>query len=48
MVIEAIDAVVLVVALAATWAMTGVIWVIQLVHYPIFDAIDRGVDDVRW
>lgn len=28
--------------------MTGVIWVIQLVHYPIFDAVDRGTDDDRW
>ncbi len=46
--IDTADAVVLVVALAATWAMTGVIWVIQLVHYPIFDAVDRGTDDVRW
>jgi len=36
------DAVVLVLALASVWAMTGVIWVIQLVHYPMFDAVDRG------
>lgn len=42
------DAVVLVGALGATWAMTGVIWVIQLVHYPIFDAVDRGTDDDLW
>lgn len=28
--------------------MTGVIWVIQLVHYPIFDAIERGPDDRLW
>lgn len=28
--------------------MTGVIWVIQLVHYPIFDAIERGPDDQLW
>lgn len=36
------------VALASTWAMAGVIWVIQLVHYPVFDAIERGYDDERW
>ncbi|MEP1126395.1 MAG: hypothetical protein ABJH68_21130 [Ilumatobacter sp.] len=42
------DALVLVGALGATWAMTGVIWVIQLVHYPIFDAVDRGTDDDLW
>jgi len=41
-------ALVLVVALASVWAMVGVIWTVQLVHYPIFDAIDRGVDDDRW
>jgi len=35
-------------AAAATWAMTGVIWVIQLVHYPIFDAVERGTDDQLW
>ena len=28
--------------------MTGVIWVIQLVHYPIFDAVERGPDDQLW
>ena len=42
------DAIVVVVALASVWAMIGVIWVIQLVHYPIFDAIERGVDDEHW
>jgi hypothetical protein len=42
------DAAILVVALGATWAMTGVIWVIQLVHYPSFDAIERGADDADW
>lgn len=46
--IDTADAVVLVGALAATWAMTGVIWVIQLVHYPIFDAVERGPDDQLW
>lgn len=28
--------------------MTGVIWVIQLVHYPEFGAIERGDDDIDW
>lgn len=28
--------------------MTGVIWVIQLVHYPMFDAVERGDNDVDW
>lgn len=42
------DAIVMVVALGSVWAMTGVIWVIQLVHYPIFDAIDRGTDGEGW
>ena len=42
------DAIVLLVAVASCWAMTGVIWVIQLVHYPIFDAIDRGIDNAGW
>ncbi len=42
------EAILTVVALASVWAMTGVIWVIQLVHYPVFDAIERGVDDERW
>lgn len=43
-----LDALVLVGALASTWAMTGVIWVIQMVHYPIFDAVDQGVNGERW
>ncbi len=42
------DLIVLTVALAATWAMVGVIWVIQVVHYPIFDAVDRGEGDEAW
>ncbi len=46
--IDTADALVLVGALGATWAMTGVIWVIQLVHYPIFDVVDRGTDDELW
>lgn len=28
--------------------MTGLIWVIQLVHYPIFDSIDPGEDNRSW
>lgn len=25
---------------AVTWALVGLIWTIQLVHYPLFDAVD--------
>ena len=42
------DLIVLTVALGATWAMAGVIWVIQVVHYPIFDAVERGEGDTAW
>ena len=42
------ELIVLTVALAATWAMAGVIWVIQVVHYPIFDTVERGPDDTGW
>ena len=42
------DALVLIVARMSVWAMVGLIWTVQLVHSPIFDAIDRGVDDDRW
>lgn len=45
---DSTDAVVVLVALASTWAMTGLIWVIQLVHYPIFDSIDSGEADQGW
>ena len=45
---EPTDAVVLLVALGSTWAMTGLIWVIQLVHYPIFDSIEQGDDHSGW
>ncbi len=27
---------------AATWLMVGVIWVVQLVHYPMFSMVDRA------
>lgn len=30
---------VLLVNLAATWAMVGLIWFVQLVHYPLFGAV---------
>jgi hypothetical protein len=46
--LRTLDVVVLTVGLASAAAMTGVIWVIQLVHYPLFDSVDRGVDDVDW
>ncbi len=45
---SSLDAIVLLIALGSAWAMTGLIWVIQLVHYPIFDAIEHGVDDEAW
>jgi hypothetical protein len=46
--VESIDAAVLLVALGSTWAMTGLIWVIQLVHYPIFDSIEPGEENTAW
>lgn len=42
------DAIVMTLGLASAWAMAGVIWVIQVVHYPAFDAIERGPDDSAW
>jgi len=45
---SSIDAIVLLAAISATWAMTGVIWIIQFVHYPIFDSIERGDGDAAW
>lgn len=32
----------LVVHLAATWCLVGLIWVIQVVHYPLLKAVGRG------
>ena len=32
----------LVVHAAATWFMTGLIWVVQVVHYPLFSYADRA------
>jgi uncharacterized membrane protein len=34
----------LVVHAAATWYMTGLIWFVQLVHYPLMELVER----VRW
>ena len=28
--------------LAGTWMMVGVIWFVQLVHYPLFDRVERA------
>ena len=30
---------------AATWAMAGLIWFVQVVHYPLFAAVGDGVRD---
>ncbi|MFZ4720497.1 MAG: hypothetical protein ACOYMR_13795 [Ilumatobacteraceae bacterium] len=35
-------AILLAVHLAATAAMVGLIWFVQVVHYPMFDAVGRG------
>jgi len=35
-------ALLLVVNAAATWFLTGLIWVIQVVHYPLFSYADRA------
>ena len=45
---ESTNALILLIALASTWAMTGLIWTIQVVHYPVFDAIERGTDSELW
>lgn len=45
---ESTDALILLIALASTWAMTGLIWTIQVVHYPIFDAIEHGCNNGLW
>jgi len=34
-----IDILILLVNTAATWFMTGLIWFVQIVHYPLFDAV---------
>lgn len=36
------DAVILLVHAAATWFMVGLIWIVQVVHYPLFAGV--GVD----
>jgi hypothetical protein len=38
---------VLVLHAAATWALVGLIWTIQVVHYPLFDAA-AGMDYARF
>lgn len=35
----AVPSLVLVVHAAATWAMTGLIWFVQVVHYPLFGSV---------
>lgn len=42
------DAIVILAAVAATWAMTGLIWTMQLVHYPMFDAVESGTANADW
>lgn len=37
------DTAILIVHAAATWFMTGLIWFVQIVHYPLFGAV--GEDD---
>ncbi|MCB1150200.1 hypothetical protein KDK88_01535 [bacterium] len=32
----------LVIHAAATWAMVGLIWTVQVVHYPLLAGLDRG------
>ena len=27
--------------LASSWAMTGIVWFVQIVHYPLFNAVGR-------
>jgi hypothetical protein len=36
------SAVALVAQAAATWYLTGLIWVVQVVHYPLFSMADRA------
>lgn len=31
---------------AATWAMVGLIWFVQVVHYPLFAAVDAAESPV--
>ena len=37
-----IDLKVLLVHFSATWLMTGVIWIVQLVHYPLFKFAEKN------
>ena len=34
-----IDIILLILNAAATWFMTGLIWFVQIVHYPLFDSV---------
>ncbi len=36
-----LDTAILIVHAAATWFMTGLIWFVQIVHYPLFGAVGR-------
>ncbi len=36
------DAVALLLHVAATWAMVGLIWFVQIVHYPLFSSVGRS------
>jgi hypothetical protein len=42
--VEAPQRLVVVVHLATAWSMVGLIWMVQLVHYPLFDRVDPS----RW
>jgi hypothetical protein len=37
-----LDLAVLCAQLAATWSMVGLIWFVQVVHYPLFTKVGRG------
>jgi hypothetical protein len=40
--VSRVQAIVLIVHMGATMGMVGVIWFVQLVHYPLFDRADRA------
>lgn len=37
-----IDIILLLINTVATWFMTGLIWFVQIVHYPLFDAVGNA------
>ncbi|MDP1662146.1 MAG: hypothetical protein Q8L55_09550 [Phycisphaerales bacterium] len=37
-----IDTAILIVHAAATWFMTGLIWFVQIVHYPLFGSVGKS------